>query len=137
MGFVTDIRYMGMVDQHRHLDFICSGAIDFIEYIRFELRLEPTDGFTEIHPSVFYKKIHLPHIGMILIYDSMVLLNYVCNHSDERLQPDLKIYYKCYKYYHHSHEPYGTNHITPMTIEEAMEHIKKEQYDLQIVNEKK
>ena len=59
MGFINDFHAEIKDDSRKYIDFDCTGAIDYIEYIRIELRKEPTNGFTEIHPSDFFKKIYI------------------------------------------------------------------------------
>ena len=112
-----------------YIEFDCSGAIDFFESIRFELCLSKEDGFKETHPLDLFYCLNVGHLTNVLHNEFLRLVGRVPHISDKNtklLNRFDKIYYKCYKVYHHSHWPYGTpNAITELTLVEAIKIIKK------------
>jgi len=133
MGFIKDFEFEIKNDSNRYIQFTCSGAIDFTEYIRIEIRKKPEVGFKEIYPSELFKEISLPHLDSVLRNNFLLLLSYSCHFNDPKFNPDEMIYYRCYRYWHHSHDVLGTHDVDQlMTIEDAMEHIRKNEFSLEI-----
>ena len=68
-----------------------------------------------------------------MINNFLLSLGYACHFNDPKLHPDEKIYYRCYKYWHHSHDILGSHDVDGlMTLEGAMEHIKNNKFSLEI-----
>lgn len=131
MSYLKDFEQEEKLDVHRKIVFTCSGAIDFTENVQIELRKVPTEGFEEIHPANLFKKMRLPHTDMIQFYNFVVCLSYAYHPFDHKNNPDYKAYYRCSRRWHHSHDMMHEHDINqPMTIEEAMDYVKKEGLDL-------
>ena len=125
--------------------FNCSGAIDFSEQINIELShtneyygMKDT-GFTEIHPLDLMWKLdtEIKHIQEILYVYFLNITGKIPHISDKNENLPLenrftKIYYKCYKKFHHSHWHWDKYHYTPLTLDEAIKYIKKENLAIQI-----
>ena len=121
---------------NRSITFDCSGALDFTSQILFELSPIPKEGFVEIFPMDFLKEMYkMKHISQIVMTYFIQILGRYPHISD--LNKDLpeikrftKMYYKCYRLYRHSHEPWHEYHYTNMTLQEAVKYVIKEEYDI-------
>jgi len=131
MSYIENFEKEERDDAKRRIIFTCSGAIDFIENVQIELRKVPTEGFEEIHPADLFHKIYLPHTRMIMLHNFLACLSYFYHPFDAKNHPEYKIYYRCFRYWHHSHDSYHQHDIRkPMTVEQAMKYVKKQKFDL-------
>jgi hypothetical protein len=131
MSYLIDFEGEEKLDTHRKIVFICSGAIDFSESIQVELRKVPTEGFEEIHPGILFHKMWLPHARMTMTHNFLACLSYFYHPFDHKNHPEYKVYYRCFRNWHHSHDIMHEYDIhKPMTIDEAMDYVKKEEFDL-------
>lgn len=111
--------------------FVCDGAIDFSETVEIELSETFQRGFTKIHPLQFLRETHLPHCMWIFNINFLAMFQRTPHISDmnENLPEDSRwteIYYKCYRKFHHSHWGFNkASEITPMTLKDAMDHVKE------------
>ena len=117
------------------IQFICSGALDFTEYVNIHVSKEEKEGYIEIHPFDLYCGIKIPYIDTILRRRLSESLDYNPHISDRNLKPDLKVYYKCQSFYQHSHHMYRDminkrdNNID-VTLKEAVDYIKEKKLDI-------
>jgi len=133
MGFIKDFEFEIKNDSKRYIQFTNVGAVDYTEYIRIELRKVPTLGFTETYPSELYKKVSIKHLDNLLIENFLLLISYICHFNDDKFHPDDKIYYRCYKYWHHSHDGLGQHDRDDlMTLDGAMDYVKENGFSLDI-----
>jgi hypothetical protein len=136
MGFITDCEYEIKNDSNRYLEFINIRAVDYTEYIRIELRKKPTVGFKDIHPVDLYRMMKFPRLEMILIQYFIKLVGYVYNHYDLKNNLEEKVYYRCYRFYHHSHDLRGEyDKDELMTLDNAMKWVEQNNLSLNILNE--
>lgn len=136
MGFIKDFKFEIKDDSKRYIQFTNTYAVDYIEYIRIEMRKTPEIGFKEIYPSELYGKMFLTHLDNVMIHNFLLLLSYTCHYNDPKFHPDEKIYYRCYRYWHHSHDGLGTHDKDAlMLIEDAMKYIKENKFSIEIVQQ--
>lgn len=118
--------------------FNCVGAIDFIEQINIELSLVDKEGFIEMHPFLLRKKLNeIYHIQNILDTYFFKIVKRVPRFSDTNEDLPLerrftKVFYKCYKKFRHSHQPYGEYEYTDLTLDDSIEYIKAENFGIMI-----
>lgn len=128
------------LEDKNSIKFNCSGAIDFDEQINIELSLTKKDGFIEITPLNLMWEInkmkHIQHIIYVYFYKIVKRIPHISDRNED-LPKDKRfteIFYKCYRRYHHSHEPYGKYHYTDLTLEDAIKHIQKGNFGILLPN---
>lgn len=118
--------------------FNCVGAIDFSEQINIELSLVEKEGFVEIQPLLLLSKLNeMNHIQMILYTYFYKIVKRIPQISDNNEDLPLerrftKVFYKCYKRYHHSHQPYGKYEYTNLTLDDSIKYIRTENFGITI-----
>lgn len=123
------------IQDEKSIIFDCSGAIDFIEQLNIELSLEPNGG-VEMHPLDLIREIcEIKHIRNIIFAYFYKIVRKIPHISDRN--PDLPnrfttIYCRCYKKFHHSHEPYGKWTYTNLSLQESIKYIKENNLDIQL-----
>lgn len=116
--------------------FDVTGAIDFSEQVNIELSKIEKEGFTEIFPLDFYSKIStIKHIKQIVdMYFSKIVnrIPHVSDRTESVKNRFTKVYYKCYKKYYHSHWRFDKMAYDPLSLEDAIEYIKKNNLDIRL-----
>lgn len=130
IGELSSRRARHELEESNSIIFDCSGAIDFTEHIHIELSMTPKEGFTHILPLDLMWQINsLKHIGT-MVSDYFRKICQKSPHISDRNEdlPEERrwtsVYYKCYKRFKHSHEPWGNDyHYTQLSLTEAISYI--------------
>lgn len=119
---------MRLVTAISGIRFNVSGAIDFSEEIIIRIsKDDPKDlSFKEIPMLELYHKVSLPHMGHIMLTEFYIYAGKFPHISDR----DTKVWYKCQRIFQHSHDYLKGPSVTELTLDDAINWIKKERFDI-------